>query len=97
VDVDTHFRVSRGRTPTREAAIAAFAKSWRRVPKVAAQIVQRFPQQVQEIAMRYGVDIATAAIILAQILSGAPMPEAAMAEGGPAKRHQPIVVGRAAP
>src|SRR5215469_7746374 len=30
VDVDTHFRVSRGRTPPREAAMAAFAKSWRR-------------------------------------------------------------------
>jgi hypothetical protein len=47
--------------------------------------------------MRYGVDIATAAIILAQILSDAPMPEAAMAEGGHAQRHQPIVVGERGP
>lgn len=59
--------------------------------------MQRFAQQVQEIAMRYGVDIATAALILAQMLAGAPMPDAAMAEGGHAKRHEPIVVGERGP
>jgi hypothetical protein len=47
--------------------------------------------------MRLNIDVATAAIILAQVLAGAPMPQAAMAEGGHAKRDQPSVVGERGP
>jgi hypothetical protein len=56
--------------------------------------VQWLPQVV---AMRFNVDIVTAAMIWAQVLAGGPMPQAAMAEDGHAKRHQPIVVGERGP
>jgi hypothetical protein len=47
--------------------------------------------------MRFNVDIATAAMILAQVLDGGPMPQAAMAEGGKAKVGEPLLVGERGP
>jgi hypothetical protein len=64
---------------------------------VAAQIVQRFPQEVQAIAMRFNVDIATAALILAQVLSGGPMPETALAGGGRVPAGAPVLLGERGP
>jgi hypothetical protein len=47
--------------------------------------------------MRLHVDIATAAMILAQVLAGGPMPQAAMAGGGQAHAGEPILVGERGP
>jgi len=47
--------------------------------------------------MRLNIDVATAAIILAQILGGAPMLQAAMAEGGRAQAGEPVLVGERGP
>ena len=41
--------------------------------------------------------VATAAIILAQLLGGAPMLQAAMAEGGRAQAGEPVLVGERGP
>jgi len=43
--------------------------------------------------MRLNVDLATAAMILALVLNGGPMPQAAMAEGGKVKKGEPVLVG----
>jgi len=47
--------------------------------------------------MRLHIEIATAAMILAQVLGGGPMPQAAMAEGGHARAGEPILVGEREP
>jgi len=47
--------------------------------------------------MRLNIQVARAAIILAQILGGAPMLQAAMAEGGRAQAGEPILVGESGP
>jgi hypothetical protein len=66
-------------------------------PVPPAQVAQRYPQQVRQIAMRFRVDLATAAAILAQSLAGAPTPHAAMAQGGHARSGEPILVGERGP
>jgi hypothetical protein len=47
--------------------------------------------------MRLNVDLATAAMILALVLNGGPMPQAAMAAGGKAKAGEPTLVGERGP
>ena len=47
--------------------------------------------------MRLNIDVATAAIILAQALNGAAMPQAAMAEGGKVQAGEPVLVGERGP
>jgi hypothetical protein len=47
--------------------------------------------------MRPNIDIATAALILAQVLGGGPMPDAAMAGGGRARAGEPVLVGERGP
>jgi hypothetical protein len=53
--------------------------------------------EIQQIAMRFNVDLATAALIFAQVLAGGPMPEAAMAGGGHARAGEPVLVGERGP
>jgi len=47
--------------------------------------------------MRLNVDLATAAMILALVLNGAAMPQAAMAEGGKVQAGEPVLVGERGP
>jgi hypothetical protein len=47
--------------------------------------------------MRPHVGIATAAMILAQVLAGGPMPQTAIAGGGRAQAGEPILVGERGP
>ena len=47
--------------------------------------------------MRLNIDIATAAMILAQVLANAPAPQAAMAGGGYPQAGEPVLVGERGP
>jgi hypothetical protein len=51
----------------------------------------------RQIAMRLNVDLATAAMILALVLNGGLMPQAAMAGDSKVKKGEPVLVGESGP
>jgi hypothetical protein len=57
--------------------------------------MQAHPFEVDEIAMRFRVPRATAAMMLLAQMQGQPMP--AMAQGGPADAGSPVLVGERGP
>jgi hypothetical protein len=74
---------------------AAAAEQARNDPQTAAAVMRTHPFEVEQIAMRFCVSRATAAMMLLAQMSAQPMP--AMAQGGQPEPGSPVIVGEHGP